>query len=385
METRVQDYTIVPQIQVPAAATLVDLLQRRAGEQPDRKAYAFLTAGESDKQTLTFAQLDQRARTIASLLESAKAHGQRVLLMHPPGLDYISGFMGCLYAGAAAVPVPPPRVKGKAQRVQMVAADSEASIVLTTQELVSKVDAMCESAPELRSLRWIATDDIDLSYGDDWREPRINGDTLAFLQYTSGSTGHPKGVRVTHGNLLHNERLIQKAFQQSEASVILSWLPLYHDMGLIGGVLQPLYLGARCILTSPFTFLQNPLGWLRMISDYRVTTSGGPNFAYALCVRKATQEDCSGLDLSSWKCAFNGSEPIRAETLEQFCEMFGPFGFSKESFFPCYGLAEATLLVSGGKTRLEPIVTNVSGEALKRNTVAGASDTDSAALVASGR
>ena len=169
METRVLDYTIVaPQAHVPAAPaeTLVDLLQRRASEQPDRKAYTFLTAGESDKQTLTFAQLDQRARAIATLLESVNAQGERVLLMHPPGLDYISGFMGCLYAGAAAVPVPPPRVKNKTQRVQMVAADSEASIVLTTHELLSKVDAMCEGSPELRSLRWVATDNINLSYSE---------------------------------------------------------------------------------------------------------------------------------------------------------------------------------------------------------------------------
>src|SRR5215216_5376693 len=365
--------------------TLVDLLRQRANEQPDRKAYTFLTAGESYPQTLTFGQLDQRARAIAALLECVKARGERVLLLYPPGLDYVSGFMGCLYAGSVAVPVPPPRVKGKTHRVQMVAADSGASIVLTTQELLSKVDAMSESTPELKSLRWAATDNINLSYREYLHEPKINGETLAFLQYTSGSTGRPKGVMVTHGNLLHNERLIQKAFNQSEESVILSWLPLYHDMGLIGGVLQPLYLGARCILTSPFTFLQNPLGWLRMISDYRVTTSGGPNFAYALCVRKAAQEDCSGIDLSSWKCAFNGSEPIRAETLESFCETFAPFGFSRESFFPCYGLAEATLLVSGGNTTSQPLVKSVSGNALKRNTVTDSADADSSALVASGR
>lgn len=389
MKTRVHDYTIVPpRVQVPVveAETLVDLLRQRANEQPERKAYAFLTAGEINPETLSFGQLERRARAIAALLQSVKARGERVLLLYPPGLEYVSGFMGCLYAGAVAVPVPPPRIKGKTHRVQMVAADSQASIVLTTQDLLSKLDAMGESAPELRSLRWVATDNIDLSYGEYWREPQIDGETLAFLQYTSGSTGRPKGVMVTHGNLLHNERLIQKAFNQTEQSVILSWLPLYHDMGLIGGVLQPLYLGARCILTSPFTFLQNPLAWLRMISEYQVTTSGGPNFAYALCVRKAAQEDCSGIDLSSWKCAFNGSEPIRAETLESFCQTFAPFGFSKESFFPCYGLAEATLLVSGGNTTPQPLVRTVCGKALKRNTVADIvhSEPDSSLLVASG-
>jgi amino acid adenylation domain-containing protein len=365
--------------------TLVDLLRRRAFEQPERQAYTFLTGGEGAAQTLSFGELDRRARAIAELLLSVGARGERVLLLYPAGLDYISGFLGCLYAGAVAVPVTPPRFNGRTERLQAVAADSEAHLVLTTKALLSKVEALWENAPALKSLRWVATDNVRLAYADDFRAPAIGGETLAFLQYTSGSTTRPRGVMVSHANLMQNERLIQKAFRQTEESVILSWLPLYHDMGLIGGVLQPLYLGARCILMSPFAFLQRPLEWLRAISDFRVTTSGGPDFAYALCARKAAQEDCSGIDLSSWEVAFDGSEPVRAETLDLFCEAFAPYGFRRESFFPCYGLAEATLLVSGSRAAPRPLVKTFSGEALKQNRVADAAPAGGPALVASGR
>jgi amino acid adenylation domain-containing protein len=365
--------------------TLVDLLRRRALEQPGRLAYTFLTGGESAAQTLSFGELDRRARAIAALLLSVGARGERVLLLYPAGLDYVSGFLGCLYAGAVAVPVTPPRFNGRTERLQAVAADAEPRLVLTTNALLSKVETLWENAPALKSLRWVATDNIRLAYADDFRAPAVGGETLAFLQYTSGSTTRPRGVMVSHANLMQNERLIQKAFRQTEESVILSWLPLYHDMGLIGGVLQPLYLGARCILMSPFAFLQRPLGWLRAISDFRVTTSGGPDFAYALCARKAAQEDCSGIDLGSWEVAFNGSEPVRAETLDLFCEAFAPYGFRRESFFPCYGLAEATLLVSGGGAAPRPLVKTFGGEALKQNRVADAAPAGGPALVASGR
>jgi acyl-CoA synthetase (AMP-forming)/AMP-acid ligase II len=169
----------------------------------------------------------------------------------------------------------------------------------------------------------------------------------AFLQYTSGSTSQPKGVIVSHGNLMHNEQLIQQAFDQSESSVIVGWLPLYHDMGLIGNVLQTLYVGARCVLLSPAAFLQSPFMWLQAISLAKATTSGGPNFAYDLCVRKVSEEQRAQLDLSSWKVAFNGAEPIRPATLKRFAKVFASCGFKPEAFHPCYGLAEATLFVSG--------------------------------------
>jgi len=375
--------------QLPASEpkNLIDLLRLRAVQQPNRQAYTFLVDGQEEPASMTFGQLDLQARAVAVLIGSAGARDERVLLLYPPGLEYISSFMGCLYAGAVAVPVPPPRFNRKLERILTIAGDSGARVVLTTKAILSRIEALWDKAPELRSLLWMATDDLELRQADDWRAPEVDGDTLAFLQYTSGSTATPRGVMVTHDNLLHNERLIQTAFNQTKESLILSWLPFYHDMGLIGGVLQPLYLGAKCILMSPYAFLQRPLRWLRAISDYRITTSGGPDFAYDLCVRKAAQEDCSTLDLSSWTVAFNGSEPIRPETINRFSETFKRFGFKRNSFYPCYGLAEATLLVSGGKRRSQPLISTISDEALKDNRIlkAQAGESDSYSLVTGGQ
>lgn len=367
--------------------TLIDLLRRRAADQPSRQAFTFLEDGESEVATLTFGQLDLRSRSIAALLESVRARDERVLLLYPPGLDYVCSFLGCLYERAVAVPVPPPRFTRTLDRLAIIASDSGARVVLTTRSLLTKARGFWDKAPVLRSLIWLATDDIDAQQANDWHVPSVNRNTIAFLQYTSGSTTTPRGVMVTHGNLLHNERLIQEAFSQSEHSVILSWLPLYHDMGLIGGVLQPLYLGARCILMSPLAFLQRPIRWLRAISKYRVTTSGGPDSAYDLCTHKAAREDCSTLDLSSWTVAFNGSEPIREDTIRKFTQAFEPFGFNGKSFFPCYGLAEATLLVSAGHTTSRPLIKAVQGDALKNNRIADADlgEGDTRPLVASGR
>jgi len=352
-----------------------------------RQAYTFLQDGESESASLTFEDLDLRARAIAAVLDTVRAADERVLLVYDPGLEYICGILGCLYARAVAVPVPSPGATRKMDRLMMVAHDSGANIVLTTRSILSRVETLLGDATELRSLIWLATDEIKQEISADWQSPRVSGDTLALLQYTSGSTTTPKGVMVTHANLLHNERLIQHAFNQTDQSLILSWLPLYHDMGLIGGVLQPLFLGARCIMMSPFAFLQRPLRWLQAISQYRVTTSGGPDFAYDLCVRKAAEQDCSSLDLGSWTVAFNGSEPIRNETIERFTETFRPWGFKRESFYPCYGLAEATLLVSGGAAAPKPLVKTVRAEALKRHRIieADGGQPDSHSLVASGR
>jgi natural product biosynthesis luciferase-like monooxygenase protein/FkbM family methyltransferase len=300
--------------------------------------------------------LDRRARAIAAKLQAQGMEGRRVLLLYPAGLEYIAAFFGCLYAGAVAVPTYPPRLNRNLLRLQSIVADAGATTALTTESLLSRVEPLLGQSPELQSLAWLSTDNLAQDLPDQWREPALNGETLAFLQYTSGSTAAPKGVMVSHGNLLHNEQLIQRVFQQTEEAVIVGWLPLYHDMGLIGNVIQPLYLGARCILISPVAFLQQPFRWLQLISEYKATTSGGPNFAYDLCARKVTPEERASLDLSSWSVAFNGSEPIRKETLELFATTFAPSGFRREAFHPCYGLAEATLLVSGRDGTNLPIV-----------------------------
>jgi amino acid adenylation domain-containing protein len=370
-------------------ATVVELLRRRACEQPTQLAYTFLLDGEGEEARLTYGELDARARAIATLLQSLDVTGGRVLLLYPSGLDYIAAFFGCLYAGVVAVPAYPPRPAAQNRnfpRLRAIVNDCSPTVALSTGAILGAVEKRLAQHPDLMSMRWLSTDNLSAALANEWQEPALSSHTLAFLQYTSGSTATPKGVMVSHGNLLHNERMISLAFGQTAQSIIVGWLPLYHDMGLIGNVLQPLYLGARCILMAPTAFLQRPLRWLDAIARYKATTSGGPNFAYELCVRKTTAEQRAGLDLSSWTTAFNGAEPVRPETMQRFAEVFGPCGFRFESFAPCYGLAEATLIVTGGRPSAEPIVTKFDAAGLEHNQVRPASATDQArSLVNCGR
>ncbi|MES1243434.1 MAG: amino acid adenylation domain-containing protein [Acidobacteriota bacterium] len=336
------------------AETLIDVLRRRATEQPGHPSYVFLGDGEVEESRAGFDDLDRRARGIGAALAEAGAAGERVLLLFPPGLEFISGFLGCLYGGALAVPAYPPRSQRGLPRLQAIVDDARPRVVLTTAALLERTRALLGPSPALRGAVWLAADGLE-ARADEWREPAVDGSTIAFLQYTSGSTSTPKGVMVSHANLLHNEEMIRRAFAQSQESVIVGWLPLYHDMGLIGNVLQPLYLGASCVLMSPMAFLQQPVRWLDAISRYRATTSGGPSFAYELCARKVTAEQKARLDLSSWRLAFNGAEPVRAATLERFAREFAACGFRREAFYPCYGLAEATLFATGGEPGRLPV------------------------------
>lgn len=329
-------------------STLVELLRWRADRQPNQRAYLYLENGETEQSQLTYAELDCWARCIGARLQSLGADGQRVLLLYPTGTEYIAAFFGCLYAGAVAVPVFPPRPNRTLDRLQAIVADAQATIALTMPTVFSKVKPSLLATPELSAMQWLTTEVLDESLADEWQEPSINKDTLAFLQYTSGSTASPKGVMVSHGNLLHNQRVIKTACEHTEQSTFVSWLPIYHDMGLIGNVIQPLYLGSLGVLISPADFLQNPFCWLQAVSKYRAHTSGGPNFAFDLCVRKITPEQRQTLDLSSWQVAFNGAESVSNETMERFAATFESCGFRREALYPCYGLAEATLFVSGG-------------------------------------
>jgi len=358
------------------ASTLVELLRLNAAYEPGRVAYTYLADGEAEEVELTCGELDRKARAIGALLQAANARGERVLLLYPSGLDYIAAFFGCLYAGAIAVPAYPPRLNQNLARIQGILADSEATITLTLSSIAGRIRSILSQSGSGRRVRWFETDRIDARLSEIWREPRLASGSIAFLQYTSGSTSAPKGVVVTHGNLLHNERLIQNAFQQTRESVIVGWLPLYHDMGLIGNVIQALYVGARCILMSPLAFLQRPFRWLQAISRYKATTSGGPNFAYDLCVRKIRPEQKELLDLSTWTVAFNGSEPVREETLSRFAEAFEPCGFRAESFRPCYGLAEATLMVAGRPTASRVRILRAHTAALGNNRIVAASEAD---------
>ena len=350
-------------------ATLIDLLGWRAAHQPEREAYTFLDAGESEESSITYGELDRQARSVASRLQSmGVAAGERVLLLYPPGLEYVAAFLGCLYAGVVAVPAYPPRLNRPISRLRAIMTDSRATVALSTTHVLSNLERRLAHAPEMKSLRWLATDD-GKNLAEGWSRPEGDGDTLAFLQYTSGSTASPKGVMVTHANLLHNLAMIYHGFGHTPDSQMVSWLPPYHDMGLIVGVLQPLYGGFPAALMPPVSFLQRPLGWLRAISRLGADSAGAPNFAYDLCSRKVTPEELANLDLSSWTMAFNGAEPVRQETLERFAATFAPCGFRREALYPAYGLAEATVFVSGGSKTAPPVLLPVRGADLERNRV----------------
>ncbi len=346
-----------------AATTLVELLRLRANSQCNGANYIFSPGGESEEIHWSYNELDKKARSIAASLQSRGLAGKHAVLLYPPGLEFISAFFGCLYAGVVAVPAYPPdpaRLNRSLPRFQAVVADSNAAVVLTTQGILSKIEPLLTHA----GLLFIATDVIEDHQASQWRVPDVNGETLAFLQYTSGSTGKPKGVMLSHKNLLHNAGLVYRAVEHTAGDKYVSWLPAFHDMGFMAGILEPLYAEIPVVLMSPIAFLQKPLRWLQAISRHNATTSGGPNFAYDLCVRKISDQERASLDLSSWSVAFNGAEPVRAETIERFAAAFKSCGFRREAFFPCYGLAEATLIVSGGTKSAPPIVKKVRAREL---------------------
>ena len=350
-------------------STLLDLLEFRAQSDPKMKAYTFLENGEIEHGHLTNAALDRQARAIGGQLQELEAFGQRVLLLYPTSLEFIAAFFGCLYAGAIAVPIYPPRAKENLSRIQQVVTDAQITLALTNNALWTKITSQLEKSSKLEKVRLVNTDEIDPQASFRWRKPLVNAEDLALIQYTSGSTGSPKGVMVTHGNLLHNQQMIKKATGFTEGSISVGWLPQFHDLGLIGQVLQPLFSGFPHIFMSPVAFLQKPIRWLNMISHFKATTSGGPNFAYDLCVRKISPEQRMNLDLTSWQIAFVGAEPVRAETLDRFSKTFEPCGFRRKALYPCYGLAEATLFVSGGIPSVPPIIQNIESTALRYNQV----------------
>ncbi|MBK3476151.1 non-ribosomal peptide synthetase [Pseudomonas sp. MF6751] len=326
--------------------TLVQSLQQRAAQTPDQVALRFLAESAEHSVVLSYRDLDQRARTIAAALQANAGLGERAVLLFPSGPDYVAAFFGCLYAGVIAVPAYPPESTRRhhQERLLSIISDAEPRLLLTIASL-SEGLAQIENAPKVLSV-----DTLEAQQADQWVEPDLKADDIAFLQYTSGSTALPKGVQVSHGNLVANEVLIRRGFgiDLNPDDVIVSWLPLYHDMGLIGGLLQPIFSGVPCVLMSPAYFLGRPLRWLEAISEYGGTISGGPDFAYRLCSERVSESAMERLDLSRWRVAYSGSEPIRLDTLERFAEKFAACGFTPNNFFASYGLAEATLFVAGG-------------------------------------
>lgn len=350
-------------------STLVDVLGKRGQHQPDKKAYTFLKDGEIEADTLSYQELERLARAIAAQLQSYNAIGQRALLLYPPGLEFIAAFFGCLLAGVVAVPVYPPRANQSISRLLAIAKDAEATFALTTTSVFANSQHWLAQTSDLAQLHWLTTDGINPNIASSWQKPIIHPDTLALLQYTSGSTGTPKGVMVSHSNLLSNCADLDLGWKHTAESTIVTWLPTFHDMGLIYGVIEPLYKGCSCYMMPPVAFLYKPARWLQAISTYKGTHTGAPNFAYDLCVRKITPEQKANLNLSSWRMALNGAEPVRADVLQRFAETFKPCGFDLTAFCPGYGLAEATLKVAAVRQQDSPVFLKVDADALAQNWV----------------
>lgn len=352
----------------PAFDTLLTLVETRARLTPQKQAYKFLYE-TGNNPIVTFNDIKNKAIQIAIVLQKRLLEKERILLLFQPGLEFICAFYGCVFAGAIPVPAYPPKLNRSIIRLNTIAHDAQAKLALTTDTILKSVHSRIDENTPLKHLDWLAIDALAHRSPSEWQRPNSQPEDTAFLQYTSGSTANPKGVMVTNKNILYNCEMIKHAFEHDTDFVSFSWLPPYHDMGLIGHILQPMYLGILSILMSPTTFLQNPYSWLKAISDYRVTTSGGPNFAYQLCVQKITPEQKKTLDLSCWEIAFTGAEPIHAETINAFSRAFASCHFRKSTFYPCYGLAEATLFVSGANKSTEPIIQEVDSFAMRKNRI----------------
>ncbi|QDT75853.1 putative long-chain-fatty-acid--CoA ligase FadD23 [Lacipirellula limnantheis] len=374
--------------------SVAELLRRRAAERPLQAAFVFVpesaAADGRGELSWTYAELDRRARAVAAEVSRVAAPGERAVLVFPPGLEFIAAFFGCLYAGVLPAPATYPKPRRPSSRLDAIVADCKPLVALTTSETLGMMQ-LDEQSASVRALEWIAVDRCRDE--DAFADPvqRAAGDA-AFLQYTSGSTSQPRGVVVTHGNLLHNLELIRSGFCLKRADESFPpvagvfWLPAYHDMGLIGGILTPLFVGGTSYLLAPATFLQRPSAWLETISRTGAAISGAPNFAYELCARKISPEQRAALDLSRWKLAFCGAEPIDARALDDFAAAFGDRGFNKSAFFPCYGLAEATLMVSGCSRAEGPRVFQADRAALGRHRLAAAaSATNVQTLVSCGK
>jgi acyl-CoA synthetase (AMP-forming)/AMP-acid ligase II/thioesterase domain-containing protein/acyl carrier protein len=355
-----------------SSATLINILMERAVSQPEKMAYTFLVDGKNQGASLTYGQLDRQARAGASHLQSRISPGDRALLIYPQGLDFLAAFFACLYAGVVAIPTPAPqasRLNRLLPRLRSIIEDASAVAILTTASLQSQLEStVAELAGDL-SISWYATDTIAASLAEKWMKPEINRNTLAYLQYTSGSTSSPKGVMLTHGNLIHHLADQQQGCGYDSESITVTWMPYFHDYGLVEGMLQPLHNCTPAYLMSPYAFIKRPIRWLQAISDYRATHSQAPNFAYAYCVEKITSEQSQTLDLSCWQAAGNAAEPINPKAINRFCATFKSCGFRRRSFAPAYGLAEATLLVTtSGKTD-PPVFCQVSPQEFAKNRI----------------
>jgi acyl-CoA synthetase (AMP-forming)/AMP-acid ligase II len=353
-------------------STLVDVIEYNSAHDPDSVKYNAITFADGDRRCetkITNQALDRQIKNVAAALQEYDAKGERALLVYPPGLSYITSFWACLFSGIIAVPAYPPFNEKLTERLSSIAKDSGAKLVLTSQDIQAFVKPAIGKYEDLSSLKWVCTDMFEADGSGAYRPPAINGDTIAFLQYTSGSTSLPKGVKLTHKNILHNLEAIRSICGYSCKERGLMWLPQFHDMGLVGGVMQSVYSNFFLSFMSPLDFLQRPYRWLHAMSDYKATISGGPNFAYDFCVKRIGEQEKAGLDLSNWKLAGSGGEPVRADTLKRFGEAFAPCGFRPQAYYPGYGLAESTFFICCVAPDKIPRVIHLDARALEHHRV----------------
>jgi acyl-CoA synthetase (AMP-forming)/AMP-acid ligase II len=348
--------------------SITEALDSHAVENGSKLAFEFIGKTDMECTTLTFEELRNRSLYTAGYLQTKPVYPKVAILLYPQGLEFISAFMACLYAGVIAVPVHIPNAKQGLTFLKNIIADSGATMICTNENTKNYMSDQVDS-DQFGLVEWIATDSIKEQYEYKPNLVNFDGSSIAFLQYTSGSTGFPKGVIVSQENIVKNEMMIQDAFSNSFDDRFVTWLPMFHDMGLLGGVLQPIFVGMSSYVFSPLDFIQKPFRWLEAISKYKATKSGAPNFAYQLCVDKVTEEQMAQIDLSSWHVAFNGAEPINAKTLEAFANKFETCGFKRRALFPCYGMAETTLFVSGGPAEAIPDLISVDSDQLINNTI----------------
>jgi acyl-CoA synthetase (AMP-forming)/AMP-acid ligase II len=364
-------------------SSLVTLLAHRAASQPDDRAYLFLSDRGTEEAALTFRELHDAAQALAARLTKIAKPGDRAILVFPPGLEFLVAFFGCLIARVIAVPMMVPRRQSARDSSAGIMANCEPVVALTSPAFAIRHDLQARFAGE--RIEWLS---VDLRQnGDDAADrPQPEPDDIAFLQYTSGSTSEPKGVAVSHANLLANLEMIRISLGNTRQSTYVNWVPLYHDMGLILNALEALYVGALCVLMAPNAFMQRPLNWLRAIHHYRAEVACGPNFGFDLCVSRYRADQMQDVDLSSWKVALNGAEPVHAETIKRFSETFAVHGFDAAAAFPAYGMAEATLLIAGGRRGAGHLTRPVSRSVLQAHAVrAPVDDTDIQKLVGCGR
>lgn len=348
---------------------LVEMLETQSKIYGSRKMFCFLEDGENESDSKSFTEIQRSAKALAVELSKSANAGDRVLLLFPAGIDFVAGLFGCFYSGLVAVPAYPPRKNRSFRRFEAIVRNCDPKVILTTRKIYHDIQKNYKDEDILVNANYVVYEDVDPGNAGQWKKPEITPQSLALLQYTSGSTGTPDGVMLTHRNILVNSAFIQKAFGHTDRSVGVNWLPPYHDMGLIGVLIQPIYVGFFNVIMPPSAFLLRPVNWLKAIGKYKATTAGGPNFALEHCVDRIKPEDKDTVDLTSVRPLFCGAEPVRKNTLERFTDFFKDHGMTADKIYPCYGLAESVLIVTGGDLMAKPVYCFVDEEGLKKGKV----------------